>query len=293
MRGSAGLGLEFDQHAAHLAILEPDVVGPLERAPRRPRPDQRARNSHPYAQAQGGEHSRPLAEGPSHRQRETGAERRYPAPAGAPAARMLQFAQADIREQRRRRRPAQEPGIGGVHVEQEFERAQLRFAPHLYFSTDALRLQQFHRIRQAVAPPRQRLHLDPHGAQALDTLPYGRAAHVEFFRQPLAGAQTAVRQQHQQQWMIQAVRERNSHIRRTRFSCPARMRAILPRWVYTMNPVTPRQKINSGTLCGCRTHTNATTTTADNMVARPTWPVSTRTMNQLAINGTSKRGSAA
>src|SRR5579863_5640831 len=101
MRGSAGLRSKLDQHTTQLAILKPDVVGPLERNSDRTGPGQRTRNRHPDTQAQGRERSRPLAEGPRHRQRKTGAERRYPAPAATPAARMLQFAAADIRQPER------------------------------------------------------------------------------------------------------------------------------------------------------------------------------------------------
>ncbi len=202
MSGAAGLGPQLDQHAADLTVLEPDVVRPLQRHAQRPCARQRARHRHAHTQAQGGHRARRIAEGPGQRQCESSAEWCNPAPSPPPAPGMLQLAHADIRRAGRRRSGAQEPAVGGIHFEQQLELAQLPGAHGADLGADALRVQQFHRIRQAVAAPRQRLHLQPQGAQALHALPHGGPAHFEFPRQPFAGAQPAVRQQHQQQGVI-------------------------------------------------------------------------------------------
>jgi hypothetical protein len=120
-------------------------------------------------------------------------------PAATPAPGALQLAEANIRLPQWRRCGRQEPGVGRVHFEQQLESAKLGCALRIEFGADAPRIQQFHRARQAVTPPRQCLHLNAQGTQALHAFPHGRTAHTKFPRQRFAGVQPAVRQQHQQQ----------------------------------------------------------------------------------------------
>src|SRR5882757_7003597 len=146
----------------------------------------------------------------------------------------------------------------------------MRFALRAQFGLDAMRIQQFHGIRQPVAAARHCLNVDADCAQALHALPNSRTSLAQLPCQPLAGVQFAVRQQHQQRRVLYTARGRNSHSRRTRFSLPARMRAMLLRWVKMTNMATAAQKTQSGTSSGCSTMTVIANTTVDSMVARPT-----------------------
>src|ERR1700733_8947910 len=147
---------------------------------------------------------------------------------------------------------------------------QVRIAFPAQFGSDALLIQQFHGTGEPVGAARQCLDFDAHCAQALHALPNGSTSLAQFRCQPFAGVHLAVRQQHQQRRVIYTGRDRNSHSRRTRFSLPARMRAMLLRWVKMTNRATAAQKKQSGTSLGSSTMTATESATVDSMVARPT-----------------------
>src|SRR5579859_2367845 len=147
---------------------------------------------------------------------------------------------------------------------------QMRAALLRQFGRDAPRVQQFHAVREAITPARDGMNFYAGGPQALHALPDRGTGLGQLLRQPLAGMQLTVRQQHQQGRAFYTVRGRNNHSRRTRFSLPARMRAILLRWVKMTKTATAAQKVQSERLLG-RSRTTATaSTTVAIMVARPT-----------------------
>ena len=201
MGRAAGLGAQLDQHAADLAVLEPNIVRPLQRSRPAPRRASSARDTAtPTPKLNAGKARARIAEGPG--QRHGDARRRRAQSSAARAARARRAAARSCTRPRCRRAAAR-CSSSRVLVESTSNsssslRSCARRCTGSSLGADALRIQQLHRIRQAVAAPRQRLHLDAQGAQALHALPHGRAAHLEFRRQPFAGVQLAVRQQHQQ-----------------------------------------------------------------------------------------------
>src|ERR1700677_1549379 len=92
-----GLGLELEQYAAHLPVVEPDIVGPFERNAARPGTCQRARHRNPYPQTQGRQRPGSFAEGPAQRHRQACTEGCNPAATAPTAARLLKLAEAGVR----------------------------------------------------------------------------------------------------------------------------------------------------------------------------------------------------
>jgi hypothetical protein len=151
MRRPAGLGPQLDQHPADLAILKPDVVGPLERnvpwrrlrlparaTPPPPPPDSKP----PKYSPRRGRSKPPTA---PHRRRRVQSS----------AARAGRGPRAATRSSTHPRCPAAArctatAGYWWNPLRTELEAAQLLQAPHIHLGADAPSVQQFHGIRQAV-----------------------------------------------------------------------------------------------------------------------------------------------
>ena len=198
MSRPAGLSPDFDQDSARLAVVEPDVVRPLEPDPDGAGAFQRAGDRHAHAQAQGRARPRCVHERPTHRQGDAAAERRDPTATTASPAGVLQFAQDNIGAPLRRRTLGKQSRTGRIHVEQEVQAVQPVQPVAGNRSSNRPLLEQFRRVRQLVSAPRHGLDVDAQHAQALDALPDGCPAHAQHLRQPFTGMQPAVRQQHEQ-----------------------------------------------------------------------------------------------
>jgi len=283
--GAARLRSQFNQHAAKLTVAEPNIVRPLKRNPlgagARQCPATPQRLPLSSRQARCGSHrykSQPsdIAILPPKAQTSAG-----PACRGQRAAihshRRRLYLVAAARAARRR-----------VLVESTSEQ-QLQLVQVGSSGLASVRLGCGAHPAIPRDPPNGSRGAPRPGSQypsrGRRSTPFQTAARVwrSSSSQPFAGVHLAVRQQHQQQRVFYAARDRNNHSRRTRFSLPARIaRDIAAMGENHEHRNRPRRRCRGGTLSGCSTMTVTASATVDRMVARPNCsPTSNSTMIQL------------
>src|SRR3984957_7000082 len=103
----------------------------------------------------------------------------------------------------RRRRAAQQAGVGRSDLEQQLQVVQIWLAIIGEFGADLGDIEQLHWSCQTVTAARQGLHLNADRPQAFNAFPYRRSGLVQLRRQRLAGVHFAIRQQLKQRRVCQ------------------------------------------------------------------------------------------
>ena len=148
VRAAVRLGFELEQDAAELALVEDEIVRPLERDREAGHARQNAAHGDADGERQRGRLRRHAGELPADRQANAAAERRAPTPAAPPAARRLEFRDADVELADGRRRGEQAP-VRRIELRENLELRDPRSHVRLERRAQRIRVEQIEAARQA------------------------------------------------------------------------------------------------------------------------------------------------